>query len=195
MRFPYLAAVVVLAWGSVAQLMHASAGGAGVLYASDITPLLDRQGGTSIGSLAPGAALTVVAQSGDSVQVTISGWSTAKDPATIYASPNRRIVQVTGLGGGARFGAEQQVGGVTYRATSVDGWVSMNALATDPKAVLSKAQQAYSQLCSSCHVLQPPSTFSANEWPDAIKNHSPNPGLSPSETALVTFYLQTESPK
>jgi hypothetical protein len=162
-------------------------------YTATVTPLLAAASGSTIGSLGPGAAVTVVGQSGTVSHVTLQGVTAPNAPGFVYTSPARHIVEVSNFSGHAATGSTQAVSGTTYTSVTVDGWVATSALAADQQTVLNAAGTLYNQRCSACHALQPPDAFTANQWPATIKNHSPNPGLTPDETALITLYLQVKA--
>lgn len=182
-----------LALGCVVLVLPDIAGAATQQYAASLTPLLDAAGGTAIGSVGPGTALTITDQSGTVTHVTLQGFTARNAAGVVYTSPSRHIVEVSNFTGAATKGATQTVGGTTYTAVTVDGWVATSALVPDQQTVVQNAFTLYSQRCSQCHTLQPPNIFKANEWPSVIKNHSPNPELTPAEAALITLYLQLKS--
>lgn len=186
------AGVAVLA----GAFLHASAGGAATQrFASGVTPLLDAANGKTIGSVGPGAALTVVADSGASTHVTVTGFAAQSAPGTVYAYADRHIVVLSGFTGKAVNGATQSVGGTPYVAVTIDGWVASNALAPDAATVWKAASALYQQKCSTCHSLRPPTDYTANQWPALMKAQADNAGLDPGQTALITAYLQTQSGK
>lgn len=165
-------------------------------FANALTPLLDAAGGKSIGSVGPAAAVNVTGQSGSATHVTVSGFAAQGSPKTIYAAPpDHHIVVVSGFTGHATAGATQSVGGTTYAAVTVDGWIASNALAADVATVMKSASDLYSAKCSSCHSLRPPNSYSAVQWPGVMKKQADNAGLDPGQTALILTYLQVQSGK
>lgn len=177
-------------------LLHASVGGAATQrFATGVTPLLDAANGKTIGSVGPGAALTVVADSGGATHVTVTGFAAQSTPATVYAYTDRHIVVLSGFTGKAVNGATQSVGGTPYVAVTIDGWVASNTLAPDAATVWKAASALYQQKCSTCHSLRPPTDYTANQWPALMKAQADNAGLDPGQTALITAYLQTQSGK
>jgi hypothetical protein len=167
------AALFALGFAGVAAISPAS--GAGTQrFTSAVTPLLDGAAGKSLGSLGPGAALDVVGQSGSATHVTLHGWSAQGSGAIVFTFPDEHIVELTGFTGHA---------------------TASNALVDDIQTVWKSASALYSQKCSSCHALQPVTSYSANQWPAIMKTQAGNAGLDPAETALITTYLQVQSGK
>lgn len=186
---------MLLAAGALAAVLglaaHAPAAGAGTQrYANAVTPLLDASGKT-IGSVQPGAAVSVTGSSGSSSQVTIAGFAAANAPGTVYAYADRHIATVTGFTGNATKGATQN----GYVAVTITGAVASSALVPDVATVWKAASDLYSQKCSQCHSLRPATDYTANQWPGIMKTQADNAGLDPGETALILTYLQTQSGK
>jgi hypothetical protein len=164
-------------------------------FANAATPLLDAASGASVGTLGPGTAVDVGGQSGTSTQVTVHGYALRGANGTVFFSPAKQILEVSGFTGHAAVGAAQTVAGKSYTALTVSGWVATSALVADVQTVWTAAAALYSDKCSACHALQPAKTYSANDWPGFLKTHSSNAGLDPGQTALITAYLQTQSGK
>jgi hypothetical protein len=154
-------------------------------FTTAVTPLLDGAGGKSIGSLAPGAALDVVAQSGSSTHVTLHGWFATGSTAIVDTAPDKHIVALSGFTGHGTAGAAQ--------AVTIDGWVATSALTADVQTVWKAAAALYAQKCGQCHALQPVNSYSANQWPAIMKTQADNAGLDPGSTALILTYLQVQS--
>lgn len=195
MKHRYFAGVMALAFWFVGLASAHVVGAATEQYTASVTPLLSAAGGSTVGSLGPGTAVAVVGTSGTSTHVTVQGFTLPNAAAVVYTSPSRHIVEVSNFTGHAAAGSTQAVSGTTYTAVTVDGWVATSALAADQQTVLKAASALYTQRCSTCHTLQPPDAYTANQWPAVIKNHSPDPGLTPDETALITMYLQVQAAK
>lgn len=159
-------------------------------YTNTLTPLLDGAGGKSIGSVAPGMAVTVVGQSGNATHVTLRGFSAQNVPGTVYTTPdNKHIVAATSFTGHATAGPA--AGG--YTAVTIDGWIATNALVENVQTVWQSASTLYAQKCGSCHALQPANSYSASQWPGIMKTQAGNAALDPGQTALLTVYLQVQS--
>lgn len=177
-------------------LLHAPASTAATQrFATGLTPLLDAASGKTIGTVGPGAALTVVAESGASTHVTVTGFAAQSAQTTVYAYADRHIMVLSGFSGKAVTGASQSIGGTSYVAVTIDGWVASNALAPDAATVWKAASALYQQKCSTCHSLRPPTDYTANQWPAMMKAQADNAALDPGQTALITAYLQTQSGK
>ena len=154
-------------------------------YTTAVTPLLDAAGGKPVGSLAPGAALDVVGQSGGSTHVTLHGFFATGSKAVVWSAADKHIVVLSGFTGQATAGAAG--------AASIDGWVATSALVADVQTVWKTAAALYAQKCGSCHALQPANSYSANQWPALMKTQADNAGLDPGQAALITTYLQVQS--
>ncbi|MEI9963418.1 MAG: hypothetical protein WDM92_00530 [Caulobacteraceae bacterium] len=187
--------VVALALaGLSAGAALAPAHGAGVQrYANALTPLLDAAGGKPIGSLGPGAAVDVIGQAGAATEVAVHGWSAASAPGTVFAAPGQAIQAVSGFAGQAAPGATQTVGGATYTAVTVQGWVPTAALADDVQTVWTSASDLYAKSCSSCHALSQPTAYTAAQWPGIMATQADNAGLDEGQAALITAYLQAHA--
>jgi trimethylamine-N-oxide reductase cytochrome c-type subunit TorC len=175
-----LSASVVIAVFCGAGALVPALGAGTQKYAAAITPLLDAAAGKTIGSVGPGTALTVVAQSGSSTHVTLQG--VAAPGGFVYVSADKHIVELSGFAGKETSGA-----------VTVDGWVATNALVDDVQALWKSTADLYAQKCGQCHALQPVNSYSANQWPAIMKTQADNAGLDPGQTALITAYLQVES--
>lgn len=159
-------------------------------YTKAVTPLLDAAGGKPIGSLQPGIALDVSGQSGADTHVAVHGWSAQGANAVVFAAPNRHIVLLSGYAGHSALGASQTVGGVVYRAVTVDGWAATTALVDDVQTIWKSAGDLYAQKCGTCHALPAVDSLGLNQWPGIMKTQAVNAALDPNETALLTSYLQ-----
>ena len=71
--------VLLVALGIGFAPLDAPALAAGASYESALTPLLDGPGGKSIGAVEPGAAVTVLDQSGDASHVSVQGFAAQGD--------------------------------------------------------------------------------------------------------------------
>jgi hypothetical protein len=159
-------------------------------YANALTPLLDAADGKPVGALGPGAAVEVLGQSGDVTQVAVHGWIAQGPDSTVLAAPDRPVAVVSGFTGKGAEGGSQVVGGLTYRAVTIEGWTATSALAADLQTVWTSAASLYAKHCASCHALPNPATYSAGQWPEIMKTQAGYAGLDPNQTALLTSYLQ-----
>ncbi len=161
-------------------------------YVKALTSLLDAASGKSIGSLAPGAEVTVHGQSGGATHVALAGWL-AQGSTTVIAGPDRPIILLTGHSGHAAPGTAKTVNGATYHAVVIDGWAASDALVDDVQPVWKNAEALYAQKCGACHALPDINSLDVKQWPAILKTQASNAALDASETALLTAYLQTNT--
>jgi hypothetical protein len=185
MKIASLSAALVMLGFSLAAVISPIDSAPAQQFTSAVTPLLDAAAGKTVGSLAPGAALDVVGQSGSATHVTLHGWYAAGSTAIVYGFPDKHVVTLSGFTGHATAGAAQ--------AVTVDGWVATNALVADVQTVWKAAAALYAQKCSQCHALQPVNSYSANQWPAIMKAQQDNAALDPGQAALILTYLQIQS--
>jgi trimethylamine-N-oxide reductase (cytochrome c), cytochrome c-type subunit TorC len=163
-------------------------------YASGLTPLLDGPSGNEIGSIGPGAAVSVIGQSGSASHITVTGWAQQGAGTIAYAAPpDRHIAVLSGFTGHAAPGATQTVGGTVYQSMTVSGWVPTSALVDNVQTVWSNAATFYSQTCAACHALPAANSYPASQWPALVRAQTANAGLDPAQAALITTYLQVQS--
>lgn len=161
------------------------------LFPKALTPLLNGAAGKPIGSLAPGAALTVLGTSGTATHVTFKGWLAN---GYVYAAPDKRIILMRKfIGHGS--GATQTVEGTAYQAVTVDGWVATGALVDNMEPIWNSASALVGQKCASCHALPVASSLTANQWIAMMKTQTSNAGLDDDEAALITAYMQAHAKK
>lgn len=186
-------AISILLSVGAATALTATYGANAQRYASVLTPLLDKADGEPIGSLAPGAALEVLGQSGSATHIALHGWSKDGASAIVYLAPTQHVVVLSGFTGHGTPGATQAEGGITYHAVTIDGFVSSSALVDNVQTVWKHAADVFSRNCATCHALPKPDSMSADQWPAILKTQQSNAGIDAKDTALLAAYLETKS--
>lgn len=192
-RLGVCAIVLAFASGAVLQANGPARGAGEQLFASALTPLLETAAGSSIGSVSPGTLLDAAEESEGQTHVTLHGWSSPKTAGVVYVAPDRPIVELRAFKGHASSGAAQTVGGTTYTAVTIDGWIATTALVPDIQPVWSNAAALYAQRCGTCHAVPDPASNSLGDWPEIVGTWAPSANLDPAQTALITAYLQAQS--
>lgn len=193
-----LALCVLFGLGYALAPAHA----AGNAFAGEGAKLFAAQsGGAPIGAIMPGTKLdTETSQpSGHRLKVAVTGWAPEGGSTVLYKAPNLRIIMLR-LGDNASgqmkvLGKKQDSYGTTWEHVAVTGWTPATDVTHDVGTVWAAAKKIYDARCSSCHALHAPDQFTANQWPGVLKTMARNASLSPSETELVTQYLQAHARK
>lgn len=91
---------------------------------------------------------------------------------------------------------EDDYGEIWYEAEGVYE-VSSDAVAKDAKALYAEAKTNYEQICSACHRLHEPKSFTANQWPANLQEmiNANYVALEGDELNLIIKYLQHNAKK
>jgi len=196
-RFPLIVAARAAALALVLAVSAAPAAWAGDptrAYAAALTTLASSAGGQPIGTVLPGAALSVLASDGDFAQVSITGWSPTGGERYLFKAVAQRIslAKLTRAGAATRqvIGSAEDDWGSDWDQVTVTGWVARADLAADIETVWNEASPLYFGRCSRCHSLRRPEEFTANQWPTVLKIMTKRAGFNADQAALVTMLLQ-----
>jgi mono/diheme cytochrome c family protein len=151
--------------------------------------------GTSDGKLLPAAKLTVVARSGDLLQVRVDGWQQDRSDAAFYAFKGQRIL-VAVLGSAASAQVKREVGvqdpatKLTWFPASFTVWITKNGLNPDIAKVWDYSGQMYAASCGACHAPHPADSYLANQWIGSLYAMKRFSGLDDGQYRLLLAYLQ-----
>ena len=91
---------------------------------------------------------------------------------------------------------EDDYGEIWYEAEGIYE-ISSDAVAKDAKALYAEAKTNYEQICSACHRLHEPKSFTANQWPANLQEmiNANYVALEGDELNLIIKYLQHNAKK
>ena len=91
---------------------------------------------------------------------------------------------------------EDDYGEVWYEVEGVYE-ISSDAVAKDAKALYADAKTNYEQICSACHRLHEPNSFTANQWPASMQEmiNANYVALEGDDLNLIVKYLQHNAKK
>lgn len=145
-----------------------------VLYALSTRPLFVERADAKAeaggdGKLLVGSEVHVLARDGDWLQVRIDGWQQQDAERAVYAMQGRRILTAA-LTPAASVGFQRQstvndkeTDLVWYRG-GLTAWVNRGGMMADRGKLWDYGAEMYGATCGSCHALQPPEHFLANQW-------------------------------
>ncbi len=147
------------------------------------------------GKLLPAAKLTVVARSGDLLQVRIDGWQQAGSDAVIYAAKGQRILMaVLDTAAVAKVkrdkGVEDAATKLTWSPASVTMWITKDGLNPDIAKVWDYSGRLYAATCGACHAPHPADSYLANQWIGSLFAMKRFSGLDDGQYRLLLAYLQ-----
>lgn len=91
---------------------------------------------------------------------------------------------------------EDDYGEIWYEAEGIYE-ISSDAVAKDAKSLYAEAKTNYEQICSACHRLHEPKSFTANQWPANLQEmiNANYVALEGDELNLIIKYLQHNAKK
>ena len=91
---------------------------------------------------------------------------------------------------------EDDYGEVWYEVEGVYE-ISSDAVAKDAEALYADAKTNYEQICSACHRLHEPNSFTANQWPASMQEmiNANYVALEGDDVNLIVKYLQHNAKK
>jgi trimethylamine-N-oxide reductase cytochrome c-type subunit TorC len=121
------------------------------------------------GRLLIGSEVHVLARDGDWLQVQIEGWQQQNAERAIYAMQGKRIMTAAITSAASEqfqrqsTMTDQETDLVWYHGR-LTAWVTRDKMVADRSKLWDYGSEMYSDTCGSCHALQPPSHYLANQW-------------------------------
>lgn len=157
---------------------------------------------TEAGLLNPASSVKVIDQSGDAIQVEVSGWRKDKGFGRVIqedfgmniavasllkeTSTNDQIVE--------KFERkEDDLTGLPWQRVTAKLWMKKEALLGDVEPIWEQAKQSYQTNCSVCHTQPDEAHFDANTWPGMFNGMMAFVNFDTDSKALVLKYLQKHS--
>lgn len=162
-------------------------------YASKVKSLYLPEQTKAVGRLLPTAEVKVIGESGDKVEVEISGWIEDGVPSAVYFVPNRRIL-VAGINKSTKYDFTTldsiEDGGKKWLQIKAKFLSEKDGFSEDLEAMWKSAEEMYVANCAICHKLHEKTEFSANQWPSMINSMLSRTAISKDESYLLIQYLQ-----
>ncbi len=153
--------------------------------------------GAELGTLTPGAPLTVLKSENDRVQIELKGWAPAVYRLTVTSDLGQRLsfARLSDKGKEARkiLSTGEDLYGEQWEEVSLSGWTAKAGLAGGVTSVWALADRIYQDRCDSCHTAHTPDTYSVNQWPGELDSLADYGGLMGDELVLVRQYLQNHA--
>jgi hypothetical protein len=162
---------------------------------ADAVVLAATAGGSPVAHLQIDTPLTVVAQKGANLQVTLNAWMRQGATTVFY-------VDTGGVGSAMQAGSLAEAvpkplatktdpaTGVVWQKVVLGGWVAAAQTAPSDAALWTTASQQYSNSCGVCHALHATTQFTALQWAANVKAMGPRTALTKTQLDLVLKYLQ-----
>lgn len=163
-------------------------------YAKTLLSLRDLSDGTVIAEVWPGTELRILSHKGDNIEVEITGWSPAGGEQYLFKEMGERIRQakMTKQAVPKRhvIAEQEDYYESIWQNVTIRGWVKQADTSDDIHAIWKQASELFYQRCTRCHAVHRSTEFTANQWPSILKIMTVRAGLSASNKALVTRFLQ-----
>ena len=121
------------------------------------------------GRLLIGSEVHVVTRDGDWLQVQIEGWQQQDAERAIYAMQGKRIMTAAITSAASEQFQRQST--MTDKETDLvwhhgrlTAWVAGDKMVADRSKLWDYGAEMYGDTCGSCHALQPPAHYLANQW-------------------------------
>lgn len=145
------------------------------------------------GKVLPSTKLQIKEVKGSKALVTIDGWTQNGINRVIYSSKGERIISAA-FSKKAKFDLqkikEETIKGKKWEKVSLTTWVDKKSFNKSQKEIFRKAKNLYDSNCTVCHPAPEIGHFTANQWPQIIKDMGSRTPLKKDELLLLTQYLQ-----
>lgn len=151
--------------------------------------------GRRLGKMMVAAAVRLLSQDGDWVEVSMSGWTQAGAERVIYAAPGIRVMRAVIAKSAVdrltfsdvRNDADTDL---TWTRTLLRGWLRKPALQPALQDIWQRAEPLFAERCTACHQRRVPHHYTANQWSSHLKIMGPRTGLPKDDQFLIRAYLQ-----
>lgn len=162
-------------------------------YSAKVKSLYLPEQTKAVGRLLPTAEVKMLGDSGDKVEIEISGWIEDGVPSAVYFAPNRRIL-VAGINKSTQYkfddGKSVEDGGKKWIQIKAKFLTEKDGFSDDVNSMYKSAEEMYVTNCSICHKLHDKKEFNANQWPSMINSMLSRTAISKEESYLLIQYLQ-----
>lgn len=162
-------------------------------YSAKVKSLYLPEQTKAVGRLLPTAEVKMLGDSGDKVEIEISGWIEDGVPSAVYFAPNRRIL-VAGINKSTQYkfddGKSVEDGGKKWIQIKAKFLTEKDGFSDDVDSMYKSAEEMYATNCSICHKLHEKKEFNANQWPSMINSMLSRTAISKEESYLLIQYLQ-----
>ena len=162
-------------------------------YSAKVKQLYLPEQPKAVGRLLPTAEVKMLGDSGDKVEIEISGWIEDGVPSAVYFAPNRRIL-VAGINKSTQYkfddGKSVEDGGKKWIQIKAKFLTEKDGFSDDVDSMYKSAEEMFNTNCSICHKLHDKKEFNANQWPSMINSMLSRTAISKEESYLLIQYLQ-----
>ena len=162
-------------------------------YSAKVKQLYLPEQPKAVGRLLPTAEVKILGDSGDKVEIEISGWIEDGVPSAVYFAPNRRIL-VAGINKSTQYkfddGKSVEDGGKKWIQIKAKFLTEKDGFSDDVDSMYKSAEEMFNTNCSICHKLHDKKEFNANQWPSMINSMLSRTAISKEESYLLIQYLQ-----
>lgn len=150
--------------------------------------------GIELAEVMPGTPLTVVRDSGSSVEVEIRGWALKAYPVALVTAVGQRILYAKLSEAGVETRQSMQEAeddyGELWQETKITGLAKKAVLVRDVSVVWELAEKFYVMKCGVCHSPHSSMEYPAYQWPGIINVMDDYSNLSTEGRNLMRAYLQ-----
>ncbi|MEZ8825010.1 pentaheme c-type cytochrome TorC [Vibrio amylolyticus] len=189
--------------GDLEQIANGTryANGSDVISIRHLPLYTDQTGATEAGLLSPASEVSIIAESGDMIEVQIDGWRKAKGFGRVIqedfglnistAILTREVSQSESISIGEK--KEDELTGLPWEEVSLSLWMKKESMVTEFNPIWNAAEGAYTSNCSTCHSQPEEAHFSANGWVGMLDGMIAFVNFDTDTEALVLKYLQKHS--
>lgn len=145
------------------------------------------------GKILPSTKLDVKEEKSNKALVTIQGWTQNGVNRVIYYSKGERIISAA-FSKKAEFKLEkikeEMIKGKKWEKVNLTTWVEKKSFNKSKDEIYKKAINLYETNCTVCHPAPEVGHFTANQWPQIIKDMGSRTALAKDDLLLLTQYLQ-----
>jgi trimethylamine-N-oxide reductase cytochrome c-type subunit TorC len=162
----------------------------------------DDKGAKEAGLLNPASEVTVLAESGDFIEVEIEGWRKAKGFGRVIQEDFGMNIAVGSLLKEAAQSDEivttgekkvDDLTGLPWEEVTAKVWLKKESMLNDVTPIWEKASDSYNTNCSVCHTQPEEAHFDTNTWPGMFNGMMAFVNMDTDTSALVLKYLQKHS--
>ncbi|PMK03888.1 pentaheme c-type cytochrome TorC [Vibrio sp. 10N.261.55.A7] len=189
--------------GDLEQIANGTryANGSDVISIRHLPLYTDQTGATEAGLLSPASEVSIIAESGDMIEVQIDGWRKAKGFGRVIqedfglnistAILTREVSESESISIGEK--KEDELTGLPWEEVSLSLWMKKESMVTEFNPIWNAAEGAYTSNCSTCHSQPEEAHFSANGWVGMLDGMIAFVNFDTDTEALVLKYLQKHS--
>ena len=168
----------------------------------DIPVYDSAEGSEPVGNLTLGAAVEVLDESGDRVQVALKAWRKDKGFGRVIFDEFGHNIRVAVLSKDTAQNAElveasapqtDDATGLDWAPVTVTLWSDKQGYVDEIDELWTVAEESYTANCSTCHAQPDPDHFGTNSWPAQFNGMVGFTNMDEAQANLVLTYLQKHS--